>query len=107
MALAARACLPSAASGRGKGGSQASSRASVCAKQFPASGSRRVMPPKGNKSQWGKTPWGAAFLQALGDLDNTGRLQRGKTIANTGALFTRGYLTGVFWLDLPNAWLPI
>lgn len=41
------------------------------------------MPPKG-KAQWGKTPWGLAFLSAIGDLDNTGRLQRGKTIANTG-----------------------
>ena len=39
------------------------------------------MPPR---SQWGKTPWGAAFLSALGAIDSDGRLKRGATIANTG-----------------------
>ena len=32
----------------------------------------------------GKTPWGGAFLEALGRMDSNGRLQRGKTYANTG-----------------------
>lgn len=36
------------------------------------------------RKQWGKTPWGGAFLQALESIDvGGGRLKRGKTIANT------------------------
>ena len=38
----------------------------------------------GTKDIYGKTSWGKAFLSALQRLDSDGRIQRGKTIANTG-----------------------
>ena len=40
------------------------------------------------KNEYGKTTWGRAFLDALGQLDTNARLGRGKSYANTGKVLT-------------------